>query len=137
MPFEAKNIIDTDHLFQMATEIHEILKIKMVGDDPNVYIERANEISSWMATTGKMLADARYHRDKAIKESVLTTLKDVKRSNLPASVMNELIKAECKEVNYLVNLIEQLDKETKYQCDLLRTLISNAKEEKRYLSIQS
>jgi len=76
-----------------------------------------------------MLADAKYWKDKAMKESVLTQLKDAKRSSLPASVMNELIKAECRDLNYLVNWIEQQDKDCKYQIELLRTLISLRKQE--------
>lgn len=137
MTFEAKNIIVPDELFKMASQAQEMLKVKMEGDDPGAYVERANEISSWMSTTGKMLADARYWRDKAVKECVLTSLKDSKRSSLPASVMNELIKSECREYNYLVNWIEEINKGTKYQCDLLRSIISYRKSEMQNISFQS
>lgn len=129
MTFQAKNIIDPDKLFQMATEFHPVIAMQISTDDAQALSERANHIASIMATTGKMLADAKYWRDKAVKDSVLTQLKDAKRSSLPASVMNELIKAECKDYNYLVNWIEQQDKDCKYQIELLRSLISLRKTE--------
>jgi siroheme synthase (precorrin-2 oxidase/ferrochelatase) len=129
MTFQAKNIIDPDKLFQMATEFQPVIAMQISTDDTQALSERANHIASIMATTGKMLADAKYWRDKAVKDSVLTQLKDAKRSSLPASVMNELIKAECKDYNYLVNWIEQEDKDCKYQIELLRSLISLRKTE--------
>lgn len=129
MTFQAKNIINPDKLFEMAMEFHPIISMHVSTDDTEALSNRATHIASIMATTGKMLADAKYWRDKAVKESVLTQLKDAKRSSLPASVMNELIKAEAKDYNYLVNWIEQQDKDCKYQVDLLRSLISLRKTE--------
>lgn len=75
----------------MATEFDPIIKLQVTTDDTEALSIRASHIASVMATTGKMLADAKYWRDQAIKNSVLTQLKDAKRSSLPASVMNELI----------------------------------------------
>lgn len=129
MSFQAKNIIDPDKLFEMATEFQPIISLQVTTDDLTALENRAAHLASIMATTGKMLADAKYWRDKAVKESVLTQLKDAKRSSLPASVMNELIKSEGKDYNYLVNWIEQQDKDCKYQIELLRSLISLRKTE--------
>lgn len=129
MSFQAKNIIDPEKLFQMATEFQPIVAAEVTTDDIESLMNRATHIATIMATTGKMLADAKYWRDKAVKDSVLTQLKDAKRSSLPPSVMNELIKAEAKEYNYLVNWIEQQDKDCKYQVELLRSLISLRKTE--------
>lgn len=129
MSFQAKNIIDPEKLFQMAVEFQPIIGLQVSTDDTEALSNRATHIASIMATTGKMLADAKYWREKAVKDSVLTQLKDAKRSSLPASVMNELIKAEAKDYNYLVNWIEQQDKDCKYQVDLLRSLISLRKTE--------
>lgn len=113
----------------MAREFEPIIKMQVASDDPEALVNRATHIASIMATTGKMLADAKYWRDKAMKESILTQLKDAKRSGIPASIMNELIKADCRDLNYLVNWIEQSDKDCKYQIELLRTLISLRKQE--------
>lgn len=113
----------------MATEFEPIIKMQISTDDCDALANRLAHIQSIMASTGKMLADAKYWRDKEMKNSVLSQLKDVKRSGIPASIMNELIKAECRDYNYLVNWIEQQDKDCKYQVEALRTLISLRKTE--------
>lgn len=116
-------------LFQMASEFEPIIIMQISTDDCDALANRLVHIQSIMASTGKMLADAKYWRDKEMKNSVLAQLKDVKRSGIPASIMNELIKAECRDYNYLVNWIEQQDKDCKYQVEALRTLISLRKTE--------
>lgn len=125
--FTPKNIQEPEALFSLAEKIYAYLKQEVHTDDIEVAVKRGHELGAYMANTGKMLADARYHKDKATRESVLFQLKDAKRSGLPASVLNELIKAETKDLNYLVNWIEQLDKEVKYQLDWLRTVVSKEK----------
>lgn len=121
------NVQTPEQLYQLAESIHEFLTAKVAPDDINVIEERGHELAAYMANTGKMLSDARYWKDQALSNSILKRL-DVK---LPASTLNELVKAECKNENYLVNWIEQLDKETKYQLDWLRSCLSKAKEEMR------
>jgi hypothetical protein len=131
-----KNIQTPEELFPLAQAVYEILKMEVHADDIEMAVARGHEIAAYMANTGKMLADARYWKDKAVKDSVLTHLKDSKRAGLPASTLNELIKAETKDLNYLVNWIEQLDKECKHQLDWLRTVVSKQKEEMRYTNFQ-
>lgn len=124
---QIKNIQTPEELFSIATAIHDFLKMEVHADDIEVIVKRGHELAAYMANTGKMLSDAKYWKDKAVKESVLSALKDSKKCGLPASVLNELIKAENKDLNYLVNWVEQLDKETKYQLEWLRTVISKEK----------
>lgn len=121
------NIQTPAELFSLAECIHTFLKEKANLDDINTIEDRGHELTAYMANTGKMLSDARYHKDEALKNSILKQL-NVK---LPASTLNELVKAECKNENYLVNWIEQLDKECKYQLEWLRSCLSKAKEEMR------
>jgi hypothetical protein len=121
------NIQTPEQLFALANIVHEVLMQKVMLDDTTLIQERGHVIATYMANTGKMLADARYHRDEAMKGSILKQV----GAKLPASTLNELVKAECKDDNYLVNWIEQLDKECKYQLDWLRSCLSTAKEELR------
>lgn len=129
--FQTKNLIEPNDLYVQAQAIFDFLKEEVPADNIEVCLQRGHELGAYMANTGKMLADARYWKDKAVRESVLFQLKDAKRGSLPASVLNELIKSETKDLNYLVNWIEQLDKEVKYQLEWLRTCVSKAKEEMR------
>lgn len=124
-----KNIQSTEQLFALAEEVHNFLKEDVHTDDIEVAVNRGHKALRYMANTGKMLADAKYHRDKAYSDNTLTKLKDRQLTNLSASAMNKLIEADCKDVNYLVNWIEQLDKECKYQNIWLITCISAEKEQ--------
>lgn len=99
-------------------------------DEPDLVIERGNELSVYISRTGKMLADAKYHQDKAISESIVYNLG--KNAGCPASMLKQLVESTCRKENYLVNSIERLNKAATHQLDWLRTVISKAKEEMRY-----
>lgn len=99
-------------------------------DEPDLVIERGNELSVYISRTGKMLADAKYHQDKAISESIVYNLG--KNAECPASMLKQLVESTCRRENYLVNSIERLNKAATHQLDWLRTVISKAKEEMRY-----
>lgn len=121
------NIQTPEQLFPLAEAIHQFLKDKVNLDDINTIEDRGHELAAYMANTGKMLSDAKYWRDEALSNSILKRL----NISLPASALNELVKAECKNENYMVNWIEQIDKECKYQLEWLRSCLSKAKEEMR------
>lgn len=116
MTFKATNIQTPEQLFPLAQAIYEFIKVPP-NDDIESCVQRGHELTAYMANTGKMYADAKYWKDQEMKNSVLTALKDAKKCNLSATALNELIKAECKDINYLCNWIEQLDKEVKYQLE--------------------
>lgn len=99
-------------------------------DEPDLVIERGNELSVYISRTGKMLADAKYHQDKAISESIVYNLGE--NAKCPASMLKQLVESTCRRENYLVNSIERLNKAATHQLDWLRTVISKAKEEMRY-----
>jgi hypothetical protein len=120
---QPKNIQTPEQLYPLAEKIHEFLKMEVHTDDIDAAVKRGHELAAYMANTGKMLADAKYWKDKAMSESIVKRL----NVNLPASTLNELVKAECKDCNYLATWIEQLDKEVKYHLEWLRTCVSKEK----------
>lgn len=126
---QPKNIQTPEQLFSMAEKIHEFLKQEVVADDIEGITARGHELAAYMANTGKCLSDAKYLKDQAVTNSILSKLRDTKTLNLPASVLNELIKAETKDHNYLVNWFDRLDRECAHQLSWLVTCISKAKEE--------
>lgn len=69
-------------------------------EDANLAIERGNELSVYIARTGKMLADARFYQDKALSESIVYNLG--KQAGCPASVLKQLVEASCQRENLLV-----------------------------------
>ena len=114
-----------------AIEIDAFLNITC-SDDMNEVVERGNTLAVYIARTGKMLADARYHKDQKLKDSIIQTLRDTaKLAGLSITTINKLIDANCERENYLVNWIERLNRSATHQLDWLRTLVSKAKEEMR------
>ena len=67
-------------------------------------------------------------------------LKKQLQEHLTPATINKLVDSACKDYNYLVNWITEIDKECKYQMELMRTFISQAKEMNRnanYSSMQN
>ena len=116
-----------DELEKEAQDIDDFLNLTC-SEEIEELSGRIIEISVYMARTGKMLADAKYHQDKAVKESILGKL----NQDLPPSIMKELIKSDCENENYLVNWIDRLNRTCTHQIEALRSLLSKAKEEMKY-----
>lgn len=98
-----------------------------MSDEIEEAIGRGNDLSVYISRTGKMLADAKFHKDQMMKSEIIGVLRDSVKMMLSASTINELIKAACKEANYQVNWIERLNKTATHQLDWCRTVVSKAK----------
>ncbi len=122
------NILNIEGLEEEAKEIDSFLNITC-SDNPEEVIERGNDLAVYISRTGKMLADAKYWKDKALTESIIRELG--RQAGCPASVLKQLVDAACKRENYLVNWIERLNKAATHQLDWLRSVLSKAKEELR------
>lgn len=105
-------------------EIDDFLNITC-SEEPEICVDRGLSLMAYLARTSKMLADAKYHKDEAVKTSILKELK----LDMPASILKQLIESTCKRENYLVNLIDRLNSTVVHQMDFLRTVISKAKNE--------
>jgi hypothetical protein len=121
------HISTIEQLETEAKTIDEFLNITC-SEDPNEVTARGCDLVVYIARTGKMLADAKYWKDKATTESILRRL-DI---SLPASVLNKLIDAECIRENYIFTWVERLNRAATHQMDWCRTLISKAKVEMQY-----
>lgn len=126
------NISSIDALRKEAKEIQAFLDIT-TGDDPVEIVERGNDLSVYISRTGKMLADAKMHLDIKRKCAIMEKLRGIGlKIDIPATTLNDLIRASCEEENYLVNWIERLNRTATHQLDWCRTLISKLKEEMKY-----
>lgn len=115
-----------------ATRMQSDLEVT-VSEDINEVTAYGNIIVVHMARSGKLLADAKFHKDKQVKESVLNRLE----LGLSPSVLSKLIDADCEEENYLVNWMERINRTCTHRLDWARTQISKAKEEMRMGNFQT
>lgn len=111
--------------------IQQFLEISISEDMAEVE-QRGNELVVYMARSGKLLADAKYHRDEKLNSAIVEELKKILQ--LAPSTANKYIDALTKEENYLVSWSERVNRTCTHQIDWCRTLISKAKEEMRVSS---
>ena len=114
--------------------IQQFLEIS-ISEDMNEVEQRGNELTVYMARSGKLLADAKYHRDEKLNSALVEELKKILQ--LAPSTANKYIDALTKEENYLVSWSERVNRTCTHQIDWCRTLISKAKEEMRVSSYGS
>ena len=114
--------------------IQQFLEISISEDMAEVE-QRGNELTVYMARSGKLLADAKYHRDEKLNSAIVEELKKILQ--LAPSTANKYIDALTKEENYLVSWSERVNRTCTHQIDWCRTLISKAKEEMRVSSYGS
>lgn len=114
---------------QIKEELKKIqsdIEVEM-SEDANEAQYRGNQLAVHMARTGKLLADAKIHRDRKLSSEVVDNLKKV--TQLPASTANKFVDALCYDENYLVNWAERVNRSCTHQLDWCRTVISKAKAE--------
>lgn len=122
------NISSPEALRKEALHIQEYLEITM-SEQPEEVVDRGNELAVYIPRTGKMLADAQYHRDAMMQSEIMGLLRDTAKQSLSPSTVNKLVDAACKDANYLATWCERLHKSAVRQYEWCRTLISKAKAE--------
>ena len=117
-------IATLEELEKGIKEIDDYLNITC-SEAPEECVDRGLTLMAYLARTSKMLADAKFHKDEAVKASILKEL----QLDISASILKQLIEATCKRENYLVTWIDRLNSTVVHQMDFLRTVISKAKNE--------
>ena len=119
-----------EDLLREAEAIQDIIE-QPVPEEIEAIVNWGNELLGYIARTGKMKADARYHLDKKKKSAIMDTLREIGKNAMPASTLNDLIKANCENENYLYEWCERLNRSATHQLDWLRSLVSKEKEQMR------
>lgn len=125
------NIASKEQILEEAIAIDSFLQTTM-SEMAEEAVMRGNDLAVYIARTGKMLADAKYHLSQAKRDEVLDVLRETaKNAKATSKATNALIDSICKEEQYLVDWCERLNRSSTHQLDWCRTLISKAKEEMR------
>ncbi|MDR1340116.1 MAG: hypothetical protein LBK58_08710 [Prevotellaceae bacterium] len=118
-------------LFSEAEQIQSFSEIT-VSDDPQEIVERIGALGVYIARTGKMLADAKYHLSVKLKDETVELIRKTLAANqLSAKVQNSLVDGICRDERYLVDWIERLNRALTHQQDAMRSLLSYEKENLR------
>ena len=120
-----------ENLFIEAKEIQSFAEITP-SDNPQEIAERMSECGVYIARTGKMLADAKYHLNKNKKKEIMQLIIEfLKNKKLSATVQNSLVDNICKDEKYLVDWLERLNRAVTHQMEACRSLLSYEKENLR------
>ncbi|MCL1932244.1 MAG: hypothetical protein FWF53_00305 [Candidatus Azobacteroides sp.] len=124
-------ITPIDELTKEAEQIQSFCEITP-GDNPQETAERITDLGVYIARTGKMLADAKYHLNRKKKdETTKLIINLISKEKLSAKVQNALIDSICAEEQYLVDWIERLNRSCTHQNEAMRSLLSYEKENLR------
>jgi hypothetical protein len=123
------NITPKDRIFSELTDIDGFLNITM-SENPEEALQRGNDLAAYIARTGKLLADAKYHLNQAKNIEVMETLRETaKNAKATSKAVNALIDSICRDEQYLVDWCERANRTATHQLSWCVTVISKAKEE--------
>jgi len=126
------NITPMADLLREAEAIQRVIETTISEDGAEATLH-GNEIAVYVARTGKMLADAKYHLNAKKRSELVESLRAVARDtpHATAKAVNALVDAACREEQYLVDWLGRLNAAATHKLDWCRTVISKAKEEMR------
>lgn len=126
------NITPPDQILEELAEIDKYLNIT-VSEQIEEVVMRGNDLAVYMARSGKLLADAKYHLNHKLKDEIFETLRETgKQAKASHTAVNLIIKSLCKEEQYMVDWCERINRSCTHNIDWCRTLISKAKSEMQY-----
>jgi hypothetical protein len=125
------HITPYDALLQEAAEIQGYCEIT-VSDNPAEISERIVTLGVYIARTGNMLAEAKYHLNAKRKDETMALIERIlSDKKLSAKVQNALMDSICKEEQYLVDWVERLNRAATHQQEAMRSLLSYERENLR------
>lgn len=123
------NITPIDQIADELDSIDAFLNITM-SEQVEEAVQRGNDLAVYIARTGKLLADAKYHLNAKLRCEVMDALRETAgRSGSTSKATNAIIDSLCKEEQYLVDWCDRLNRTATHQLEWCRTLISKAKAE--------
>lgn len=119
-------ITSSEDIKKELTDIQNFLEITM-SEDANEAVVRGNDLSVYMARTGKLVADAKHHRDQKLRSEMIKEYQ--KLLDFPASVAVKYTETLVENETYLMTWATRLNASCTHQLDWCRTIISKAKAE--------
>lgn len=126
------NITSKENIQKELEEIQNFLEITL-SENIDEAVVRGNDLAVYMARSGKLLADAKIHKDEKLNSEVISRIKDL--VSLHASSANKFIDTLTKDENHLVTWADRVNAACSRQLEWCRTVISKGKAE--YQALQS
>lgn len=125
------SITSKENIQKELEEIQNFLEITL-SENIDEAVVRGNDLAVYMARSGKLLADAKIHKDEVLKSETMSNIKNL--MSLPASTANKFIDTLTKDENHLVNWADRVNAACSRQLEWCRTVISKGKAEYQALN---
>lgn len=123
-------------LEEEALEIDAFLRTELETSPGDLQVHgdeieaKGNTTAIYLARTGAMLADAKYHLNEALRSDILVSLiQQMQGTYLSASAQKEFIRSACVYETWLVDFIDRLNSTCTHQIDWYRSVLSKYKQE--------
>ncbi len=127
MMFKPTNIATSEDIFKACTEMQNFLEADYASDNGDAVMNRAQALESYMALSGKLLADAKYNYAQLLQSEFVDALKRI--SDLSPSIAAKYIDTMCRDVKYLVDWCDRINRASTHQLEVCRSVLSTLREE--------
>jgi hypothetical protein len=116
-----------EHIKERLTVIQSILEAHYDSDDGHLLNQRLTEISAYMAESGKLKADAKFHYISKMKSEIMGTILKLIPDYTSSTVQNTLLKSLAAEEAQLVEFADRVNATSTHQVDAMRSQLSYIK----------
>lgn len=129
--FKPTNIATSEEIFNACTKMQPFLESHYEADNGDACVFRLQQCESYMALSGKLLADAKHRLRELEESSILQAVVEAQKKRMATSTLNKYIDSLTRDYAYLVDWCERLNRAATHSADFQRTIISKLKEEMR------
>lgn len=122
-------VFSIDELHTKATKMQAFLEKRFDTSEPNELIRRMEELGIMISQSGKMLADAKYYKDKIVNGAIMESIQKAYQEKLSTTTINKFVETAAREYSFLVNWIDEINSCAGKQHAGIITLISYRKAE--------
>ena len=121
--------LSIEDIATQLSHINTLISQEISESDYPTMLSYLNELSAWQGNSGKCVADAEWYYHAELEKVFDELDKKGNLKDVPATVLNNLAKAKCKEFIYLLKLAERYNRGIVHRCDSIRSILSFAKAE--------
>lgn len=118
--FRATNIFTPEQIQKNCEEIQPFIEAHYNADNPTAVVERANVLESYMALSGKLLADAKYNYNEILNSVFVEAVKQGNSSKMQTSTLNKYIDSLCRDYQYLVDWTDRINRTCTHEIEFAR-----------------
>lgn len=117
----------TQDIYTELQAMQDFLEQNTTSFEPDGLVARLGEINTYMARSGKLLADLQFRQELDVKATFDKEYNAIVK--LSATLGKKYVEACCADINHLVNWVDRINKTSKHHGDNIRTQVSFAKEQ--------